>query len=374
MANEPLHFYGFILPSVVVADHGVESLGRPNSVAYTAAGNPVLAAHPDNVNQSFQVAQSRLGVKAQSSENVFGLLEFDFVDFNKSTPTVAALTRLRRAVVNFKSDDWTFNFGQDWDLFSPLAPYSYNYVGHYFGSGDLGFMRVQMQAMYKSGDWEHAFAIGFPTNNNTFQQNLPEYSVMPTISWRETLTLGDSSLGFSSIYTRLNDKTNDVKLDPWAVNLFFKHKGADYEFNSEAYLGQNLDNISLLGLSYSSSLKSVPEAGGFVSFRQKWNDRNGYFLGLGYAKVLSEDNLQASYSYSAGKPVLNMVSSTSTGYGIIQNATARAGYEYYFSDKLSLFVETAFLYTQHKLDVADQGNVSAFVHAQVFELGAKLDL
>lgn len=368
-----INFYGFILPSLIVSDHAVESYGRPNSVAYTAAGNPVLAKYPFQASQSFQVAQSRFGIKLYEKENIYGLLEFDFVDFNKSTPAVAALARLRRATINFKNENFTFNLGQDWDLFSPLAPYTYNFVGHYFSSGDLGFMRIQAQVIYKDNNLEHAFAVGFPNYNNSFQQSTSEYSMVPTISARETFFFDSGMIGVSGIYSYLNDKKNGYLAKPWAINLFFKKKIENFEFSTEVYLGANTDNISLLGLGFSQFLKLLREFGGFFTLRNKWNNTSGYFLGIGYASIIDKDNLDASYTYVAGKPTLNMISSSSTGYGIIENLTLRVGYEYFFSDKLAFFVELAYLNTHHKLDPADLVLHPAFVHSQLVEFGAKLD-
>lgn len=371
-APSPIKIFGFIKAGTVMSTSGVESFGRPDAVAYTAAGNPALSLHRNRASQSFQVQQSRFGILAPVSEDVAGTLEFDFVDFSKSTPTTASVIRLRRAFVTFKNEDWTFNVGQDWDLFSPLAPHSYNYIGHYFGSGDLGFMRIQGQALKKSGNWEHAIAVGFPGNNNGLSQGTLEYSFAPTLALRETWKDSGWTLGASGIVGHLEDSATDRTLTPYGLNLFGKKTMENFEVTSEVYFGQNLENMSMLALGYSPTFKKLNEFGGYVTMKYKSN-RHGFFGGLGHSRILSASNLTPSYGYVGGKPVLNLTG-TSTGYGILQNSTARLGYDYSWSPQLNFFFETAFLLTRHKLDPADDARLPQWVNSQVFELGLKLDI
>lgn len=368
--------YGFVKASAVVSDHAVESYGRPNSVAYTAAGNPALSMHPSRATNSFQVQQSRFGLKTTNEDKINGLLEFDFVDFSKSTPAVASVIRLRRATINFKQDDWTFNIGQDWDLVSPLTPYSYNFIGHYFGAGDLGFMRLQAQALKKSGDFEHAVAIGFPSYNNQTAQSTPEYSMSPTLALRETVTLDKHTLGASGLVGHIEDSVTEKTLTPYVLNLFWKYETDKTQISSEAYYGQNLDQIGMYGLGYSPSFKKLEEMGGFITVRRHLNEKHGIFGGLGYARVSNWNAITPSYSYTGtpSKANLNLTGANSTGYGIAQNATVRLGYEYSYSTKMNFFAETAFLYTQHVLDPLDQNRLPSYNHAQVFEIGLKLDI
>ena len=147
--------YGFVKASTVFSDRAVDSFGRPNSVAYTAAGNPALSPHASRPTNSFQVQQSRIGIKTNNEDNINALVEFDFVDFSKSTPAVASNPSLRRATINFKQDDWTFNVGQDWDLVSPLAPYSYNYIGHYFVHEFVVGIRPVIRVMMHTATYAH---------------------------------------------------------------------------------------------------------------------------------------------------------------------------------------------------------------------------
>ncbi len=145
-ADGPFCFYGFLLPTLSVASQGVESFSQPNQSAFTAAANPALLGNHTAARSSFQIAQSRMGFVVRPETKTNGRLEFDFIDFTKATPTTAALPRVRRALIEHSlSDSLTLRMGQDWDLVSPLAPHTYNYVGHYFQSGDIAFMRIQAQ-------------------------------------------------------------------------------------------------------------------------------------------------------------------------------------------------------------------------------------
>ncbi len=371
---EKLELYGFLLANSTLAINGVDSLGRNNLVAYNSAANPVLAGYPSRTSQSFQVQQSRLGLKAHLEENIEALFEFDFVDLNKSTPAVASAPRLRQAKVSWAQDAWTFHVGQQWDLFSPLAPTTYNYIGHYFLSGDLGFMRLQAQALYKDGSLEHGVAVGFPTFNNQTQESTPELSRWPTLSLRETVTQDHWTYGASGIIGHLELPSKVRSQTPFALNVFAQFKDDNDELNFESYYGHNVENLSLQGLSYSANLLKLEEAGAFITARRKLADRHRIFYGLGYAKVLNAQNLSPAYSLIAGRPTFNLTGGTSTGYGIVQNGTARLGYEYLLRKKLTTFIETAFLYTEHKLDAADQSRFSSFRTAQIFEIGLKLDL
>jgi hypothetical protein len=366
--------YGFLLANSTIASGGVDSLGRNNMVAYNAAANPALAPYPSRSSQSFQVQQSRLGLKLQLEDDIETLFEFDFVDFSKSSPTVAALPRLRQAKVTWHESDWTFHVGQMWDLFSPLAPTTYNYIGHYFTSGDLGFMRLQAQALAKKGNFEHGIAIGFPSFNNQAQESTPELSKSPTLSLRETYHAGAWTYGSSGIVGHLELPSRLRSQTPFAVNVFAQYKDTNDDINFESYYGHNTENLSLQGLGYSASLLTLKEAGFFITARRRLNEKHGLFYGAGYAKILNSENMTPSYSYVGGRPVFNLTGSTSTGYGIVQNATARLGYEYFYKKNMTAFFETAHLYTEYLYDPTDKGRWSAFRHAQIFEIGLKVDL
>lgn len=245
-----IDFFGFIKTGVLVSSGATDSIGRPNAVAPTAAGNPILDKYPDKWRSTFQTQQSRFGFSILAKEDITGLVEFDFMDFSKSTPTVASQIRLRRAYINLENGPWSFRIGQDWDLFSPLGPHSYNYIGHYFGSGDLGFMRQQLQIYKKKNQWEHAIAIGYPTNNNQMMISNSELALVPTLALRETYKFNKAnSLGFSAIVGHLKNHDTTETLSPFGLNAFFKKISSSLEISSEIYYGHNLENLRFITVS-----------------------------------------------------------------------------------------------------------------------------
>ncbi len=372
--SKKIEVYGFIKAAGTGSTRGVESLGRNNFVAYTAAANPVVTAHPNHGSMAMQVQQSRLGVKTTFESDLAGTIEFDFVDFNKSTPTVASQVRLRRAFVTYAPDsEWSFNVGQDWDLFSPYAPYSYNFIGHYFLSGDVGFMRLQAQALHKGENNESAVALGFPSYDNQSAIGNAEWTSMPTIAVRQTFDLEHWSVGGSAIVGHINDISSDKSITPYALGVATKHSGENDEFVFEGYYGENLENLSLQALSYSPNFQRIKEAGAYATFRQKLESW-GWWVGAGYAHVFNHANLTPSYSYATpgAKPTLNLLA-TSTGYGILYNATFRVGGEKNLTPRLHLYTELAHLYTHHLLDSADRA-ISPYRSTEVLEVGLKLDL
>lgn len=368
------NIYGFVKANSLVSSKAVDSFGRSNLVAFTSAGNPVLSLNPNKPSQTFQVQQSRLGIESIYNKQIKSCVEFDFVDFSKSTPTVASVLRLRRAFGSIQTKNFEFKIGQDWDLFSPLAPYTYNLIGHYFTSGDLGFMRIQAQVLNHQDNFEHAMAIGFPTYNNQISESTPEYSLFPTLALRETLKLKNLNIGTAVIVGHLKDQQTDVVLTPYALNLFLSHNSLNFELQSEAYYGQNVDNLSLQGLSYSPNLAKINEFGFFVTAKLKLKN-HGLWSGFGFAQITSstQDNVLPSYSYNGSTPILSLTSGKSTGLGLLKNQTLRIGYDYTFLDKIKVYLEASQLYSTHKLDPLDASknpNRESFV----FELGLKMDI
>lgn len=265
-------WYGFVLPFYSLSSAGVETFGQPNSGAITAAGNPIMAgATKDDYRSTFQVAQSRFGLLVNPMPDLEARLEMDFIDFSKSSPTTSANPRLRRAVVTYTlSADLKLIFGQDWDLISPLAPHTYDLVGHFFEAGDIGFMRHQLQAIHRTGRWETGIALGLPAANTGASDSNIELSVLPTLALRETYKGDDWEFGVSGLFTSLRAaKTSSERIASGALTFFGDFKAGTLEFRSEAYFGQNTANLGLLGLSYCRSGTITSEAGAYVSARNQ---------------------------------------------------------------------------------------------------------
>lgn len=365
--------YGFIKVSGLYSNRGVESNGRPNLVAYNAAANPVLTSQPDHGVYSLQVQQSRLGLQEVWSPQLSALVEADFVDFNKSTPTVASQVRLRRAFIDYElNSSWKILVGQDWDAFSPLTPITYNYIGHYFLSGDLGFMRQQAKVFYTHGSQRWTFALGFPSYNNQSVVGPSEWSLTPSgvLSWEH---LGSSHRwGASLIAGQVREPKSSRSLDPFGANLFYEFKKGDWHAETEAYWGQNLENLSLQSLAFSSNWKDLREIGAHATIKKKW-DEWGFFTGFGLAKILNTGDVRPSYNYQNGVATSLLLSSSPQGYGILENQTWRIGFDRQLDNNLFVFTELAHLQTQHKLDPLDNA-ISGLRSTDVIEVGLKVDL
>lgn len=359
--------YGFILPTWIGSNQGIESFSQPNGGAHTAALNPAFRKSQGDGQAAFQISQSRLGFQGVTG-GVTGTFEFDFIDFAKATPQTAANPRLRRAFIEWKDgDSWKFKAGQEWDLASPLAPYTYNLVGHYFESGDIGFMRIQFMALRKHGDLEEGFAVGLPSQNSAASYGGVESSVLPTVSFRETWELSkESQIGLSAIGTAIRrDAVDTRRMMAGAVTFFAEHKNDSVTITSELYAGQNTYNLGMLGLSFgSANHPQVREAGGYVTGRWSLSEKTKVFGGAGGAFILQSTEMEASYSRSSGIAVLS-----NTGPGLERNWTTRLGIERSFAPPLTGFIESNLLVSHHHLIAQDMDLYSADQVAALIQLG-----
>lgn len=348
-----VEFYGFVLPVWTMGSSGIESFGQPNMTAYTAAGNPVTQTARESARSAFHVGQSRAGVLVRPFEKVSARLEFDFVDFSKATPTTTQLPRVRRAYVEIPvAENVTFAFGQDWDIVSPLAPHSFNYVGHLFESGDIAFMRLQARVAAKVNDWEHAVAIGFPTATTGASDTVNELGVLPVLEASESLALSSSTkIGLSGVigWLRKNLGSSDRFLAGALTAFLSSFVNPNLELRSEIYFARNSYNLGMLGLSFSNGTNQPSEAGAYISAR--WALGNHALFGtLGSAWILNPAEVLAAYSPTT-------LASTSSGPGMERNSSLRLGYEYSLNPSCTLFTELAFLNTHHHLAAANSGTV-----------------
>ncbi len=366
--------YGFVLPTWIASSGGAESFSQPNLSAYTAAGNPAVGTVIHESRSSFQVAQSRFGFLVNPDANSQARLEFDFIDFTKSSPTTAALPRVRRALIDWKaSPNLLVRFGQDWDLASPLAPHSYNYVGHYFESGDIGFMRIQAQALYTSGNHEHALALGLPGNNNLASDSTLELGKVPTLAIRETIKSDGLTFGGSMLVTAIRrDKVTETLLLAGAITAFAEfHPSSSLEIRTEAYVGQNTNNLGMLGLAFGNAdAQAVKEAGGYVTARYSVDQELAFFGGIGGSWVLNPMSMLSSYSY----PTPTTAALAGTGPGLERNLTARVGAEYKLTSSIVSFVELAGLATRHHLLPADVARLDPDRSIFLGQLGMQINI
>jgi hypothetical protein len=365
-----MQFYGFLLPTLTYSSNEVESFSQPNASAFTAAGNPALTTGLDQSRATFQVAQSRFGFLVGDQSPVRGRLELDIIDFTKASPTTASVPRIRRAVIDYRMNDTdTLSMGQDWDILSPLAPHSYNLVGHYFESGDLAFMRQQLVWLRKTSQFEVATAIGLQTQNAGASDGNVELSKFPTFAFRTAFFPGPKQqVGVSAIASQiLVDRVTDQKRPAYGATAFLELFFADeaVNFRTEVYAGRNLFNLGTLSLCYGNTMADCGEAGGWLTTRVKVSGSVAMFGGVGFAKVIDPSSMLSSYSVSSA----GVYSIAGTGPGIEQNGTARFGFEHKPEKDLTLFIEGSYLKTSHHLLAADLTKFDPIRSALVTQAG-----
>lgn len=374
VVGELVRIHGILRPTVTFSSHAVESFSNSNAGAVTAAGNPVLSNLPDDARLSFQVAQTRFGLWVAEKESVRAHLEFDFIDFGKASPTVQAVLRLRIAAVEWSpTERLTIAAGQDWDLFAPLNPHGVNLVGGHFQSGNTGFMRHQVKALYKLGDsLELASAIGLAGSNATSRDGPIELARMPTLALRATGLLGKlGRLGLNGIVTRL-------RFSPGSDDERHALAGAIGGFGEllptetlavrfEAYLGRNLANLGALALATGRTGKDVDEVGAWVSARQAFLEQHAVYASYGFARVLDGDDVVPSYIYPSALPgmlpALSSATLAGSGPGIRWNTALRLGYDYKPIKALALVLEGFWYKTRHVLLGIDDRAGSDTPHA-----------
>jgi hypothetical protein len=362
--------YGTFTPRVVYSNRAVSSFNQPNASAITSAGDPVLNVAPAEARYTLQVAQSRFGFWINEKGPVKGQLELDFVDFTKSTPTVASMPRLRIARVDYTfAPGHTLALGQDWDLHAPLQPHGINLVAAFFQAGNSGFMRQQFKYLYSGSSFDLGAAVGFPAANVTAKEAALELAALPTVAVRGAYKFGKSRVGVSAIATRLtfNLGASDERAATAFGTAFFTEllPSPSTQVRLEVNFGQNTANLGVLSLAQGNAAQDLREAGGFLSARQQLAEKHAVYGIVGYQRVLNGDKVVPAYSYpstpSDGSPAFSTAVLAGTGPGMVHNGAARLGYEFKPLGQLA-FVLEGFLYQSRfallSVDVARANPVS----------------
>jgi hypothetical protein len=371
--------YGIFTPRVVVSDRAVDTFNQPNASAITMAGDPVFSVAPDRPRYTLQVAQSRIGVWIHEKGPVRGQLEVDFIDFTKSTPTVASLPRLRIARVDYTfSPGHTLALGQDWDLHAPLNAHGINLVGTLFQAGNTGFMRQQFKYLYSGSSFELGAALGFPAANITAKEAALEIGSLPTLAVRGAYKFGKSRVGVSAIATRLTynlgapDERAGTSLGAVLFSEFLPT--ASTQVRLELNYGQNTANLGLLSLAQGNAAQDLSEAGGFLSVRQQLAEQHALYGLVGYQKVLEGDVVVPAYSYPVvspdGPPPFTSAVLAGTGPGALHNGAARLGYEFRPFSSLAFMVEGFYYRTRFALQAVDVARANPVSSALGIEAGA----
>ncbi len=359
--------YATVKPTVIASSAAVESFSQPNASAITAAGNPVLATAPADPRLTFQVAQSRAGLWLNEKGVVRGQLEIDFIDFSKASPTVASLPRLRIAKVEWApSDAFTLMVGQDWDLHAPVNAHGSNMVGARFQSGNLAFMRQQIKAIGRVGQFELAGAIGMEGANVNAKDGAFELSAVPTFALRAAWLIGKGKVGLSGLVTslRLNlGAPTERRALAGGVTAFADVTFGRTTLRGELSAGQNMANLGLLSLGQGGP-SDVGEWGGFISVRQGITDMHFVYGTAGLMRVLNRDAVRASYSYASlpadgSAPAFSSAALAGTGPGLLHNAGVTLGYELRLNKNLAFLLEGFFLQSEHQLLASDVGRVDS---------------
>lgn len=343
-------FYGFVKASAMYA---TEALGSYNNINMSAPTHAVAHESPNDKTgrMSFQTAQSRAGVNLKKGDNLSAKLEFDFIDFAKSSPTTQMNPRVRIASVTYQQDNHKFIIGQDWDLFSPVSAYTFDYVGLYFQAGNVGFMRQQAQYLNTQGKWEFGAALGMAGNNPGITDNDLELGKAPTYSARASYALSNGRVGVSGIYSRLKYAVNDSHHETYGLNAFLENVFGELSVKTEAYYGQNLNNIGALAIGKGNSTEDVREFGGHLSANYKLSPKHIPFAGVGLARV---DNSTSLPAFSHNNPTTSPISAP----GIKSNFLSRVGWEYKVTDDLSWMSELSRYETASKMTASNQNNIA----------------
>jgi hypothetical protein len=349
--------YGFLKASSMYSTQGLASYNNINMSAPTNAMGRLSTRPQDKTSRmSFQTQQTRMGVNLKKGDNLTAKFEFDFIDFNKSSPTTQMNPRVRIASVTYVNGNHKMIIGQDWDLFSPVTSYTFDYVGLYFLAGNVGFMRQQAQYLYSAGEWELGGALGMAGNNPGVVDGNLETSKSPTYALRATRKIGPKGrVGVSGIYSRLtyNQPTeNGTTHDSYAGNAFFENVWERFELKSEAYYGQNLANIGALSIGRGTQTSNVKEYGATLTGYYRIIDRNSLFGGLGVARIDNSGRLQP---LTVGTATANVIANP----GIRSNFLARVGWEFKVTEDLSWMTEVSRYETKSKIaDNRYQGNIA----------------
>lgn len=367
--NSSVKVFGFLKTGYTAARGGVESYGRQNASAPTAASLPLLASDDGEWSSTFQVAQSRAGVHIDAADTVRTTLEVDFINFDRSSPTVQALPRLRIATIRWSfADNQSLTLGQTWDLFSPLNSVTTNFVGNQFSAGNAGFMRQQLIWRGKFGATEFGTAVGMPGANPTSDIGNLERGILPTVSALAGVeVVKGGRLGVTVIGTELLYGDADKERQSFGGNVWGEYKRSGWLVRLEGYGGQNMANLGLLTLGSGHLDADVKEVGGWMSVRRTIGEKHVLQVTLGGAQVLNTKDMLQGYSAN-GDGTFTRVKSQ--GLGIERNFAARAGYTMNFAPRTSFFVEPMWFSTQHRIAVSETRRTHGERQTVGLEVGA----
>lgn len=349
--------YGFIKVSMIGSDRALQSYSYINLSAPTGAA--ARTRGQDSLSRfSFQAAQSRLGFTVSESDRLEARIETDFIDFAKSSPTVQMIPRIRRLAISYKTDGGQIVFGQDWDLFSPTNPFTFDIVGLYFNAGNAGFQRQQLQYLQRLGGqespWTLGLALGLAGNNPGTTDSDLETSGSPTFAFRIEHQVPQSTrIGASAIVSELKySSTNQSRHWSAGFNLFGEWTLLSKdEIHFEAFVGQNLANTGCLTLARGNDSTDLREWGAYWSGKFAVAEGLKVFGGIGYNQVIN--------SGSVSEYTLNSIG-VITATGLTDNGLIRLGLERNLTPSLQWVSELTRFQSSYKLTNAQYRSFAAY--------------
>jgi hypothetical protein len=348
--------YGFIKASAIYSS---EALGSYNNINLSAPTHAVAQTKSaDKTSRlSFQTQQSRIGFNLKKGDQLSAKLEFDFIDFAKSSPTTQMNPRVRIASVTYAWENQKVIIGQDWDLFSPVTSFTFDYVGLYFMAGNTGFMRQQFQYLNTQGKWEFGSAIGMAGNNPGTTDGDLELGKSPTYSARASYALEAGRVGISGIYSHLKYSANDSSHDAYGANLFMENAFGETTIKSEGYYGQNMANLGTLAIGKGTMTDDVREYGATFTLLHKLTPKHVPFGGVGFAKVDNKNSIT---------PFSQNANNTITNPGIKSNFLMRFGWEYKVTEDFSWVSEISRYETASKIAASEyQYNIAGSLESGI---------
>ena len=148
-SGNPIQFYGFLR---LDAYYNSASPNHPSALMWVLPENHFIASQNDD-SFVFEARWTRLGMNLNAG-NVLGMdltgkIETDFANYIAGVPESRAPVRIRLAYLDADLGNFSFRFGQDWDVIAPYYP-SVHLAGLMWNAGNLGDRRPQAQFTYKS--------------------------------------------------------------------------------------------------------------------------------------------------------------------------------------------------------------------------------
>jgi len=309
--------YGFFRASLVGATHAMSSAGNQNLAAPMTAW-PEAGANPSQARDSFQLNQTRLGLKATATKDLRGQLEIDFVTFAQASGTTALTPRLRVANINYHlTENDELNVGQDWDIFSPSKPLTFNPVALYFQGGNAGFIRPQLRLAHHWSQTTIEGGIGLLGRNTSSADNDVELNLLPSFAARLAYSLDpDSVVGVSGVVGRLrfSNANAPVYQALYGVDAYYEGKLSELlELHVAGFYGQNLGSGYLLTLALASGAESNAEVGGYATLRLHFSPSLRATLGAGI-DLLTDDNGSPMAGVNDNRILSNLRGSVAVSY------------------------------------------------------------